>query len=409
MPLRAVIFDLDDTLLESSALQDARAAQDWRAVLARLDEVRPFEVADGQPQVADLPRLARDRNLAVGVLTHSPRAYAAELLRRHGIVTDGIVTGSDGYPRKPDPTGLKALIAEFNVDAADTLVVGDDVVDFEAAAAVGVRSAGVSWARKPVPAWAHSWPDVAVATPKRLLELLDGDECLGPWAEVIAAGGEPRSHWGSLVRLGGGTFGLGRYFPTADTRYPGHALSHLVLRAKDDQAAAEEVATIFGSLAEELTTGPPAELVVSVPPEPDGYDRFAPARTAIANVWDARDGEGLLTMSYAVEGYKHVAREDRADHNVERFECSPLDGERVLLIDDVLTSGGQSDACRAALEAAGSGPVTVLVLSVTQDKLTEPCPLCGANLRTFTRHRDGQEFLGCGAWRMTGCPYTRNI
>ncbi len=51
----------------------------------------------------------------------------------------------------------------------------------------------------------------------------------------------------------------------------------------------------------------------------------------------------------------------------------------------------------------------MLVLSVTQDKLTEPCLRCGANLRTFTRHRDGQQFLGCGAWPTTGYLYTRDI
>jgi len=72
--LRAVIFDLDDTLLDSSALRAGREAGDWRAVLARLGEVREFDVAAGEPRVADLPRLARTKGLAIGVLTHSPRS-----------------------------------------------------------------------------------------------------------------------------------------------------------------------------------------------------------------------------------------------------------------------------------------------------------------------------------------------
>jgi HAD superfamily hydrolase (TIGR01549 family) len=409
MPLRAVIFDLDDTLLDSRALRADRTAGNWREVLSRLDEVSRFEVTDGEPQVTELPRLAREKGLAVGVLTQSPRAYATELLRAHGITVEAMVSGSDEYPRKPDPTGLNALLAELGVPAADALLVGDSVLDFEAAAAAGVISTGVAWSRATPVAWLHSWPDVAVARPSRLVRLLDGDEGLGAWAEVVAAGGDPRAHWGSLMRLGGGSFGLGRYFPMGDTRYPGHELSHLVLRAKSDPTAAEEVATIFGTLAEKLTSGPNPELVLSVPPEPDGYDRFALARAALAEVWDARDGGGLLTMSYTVEDYKHVAREDRASRNTERFECAPLDGERVVLVDDVLTSGGQSEACRQAITAAGGGPVTILVLSVTQDKLTESCPLCGANLRTFSRHSDGHEFIGCGAWRLTGCPYIRDI
>jgi len=409
MPLRAVIFDLDDTLLDSSALRQAREARDWGAVLGRLDEVHEFDTAEGEPRVTELPSIVRDTGLSVGVLTHSPRPYAIELLRAHGITAEAIVTGSDGYPPKPDPTGLKAVLAELAVDAADALLVGDDSVDFEAAAAAGASSAGVAWSADPQPNWRHSWPDVAASRPSRLVEMLDAEHGLGPFAEVIAAGGDPRAHWGSLMRVGNGTFGLGRYFPQADIRYPGHRLSHLVLRAKSDPAAAEEVAAIFGSLAERLTSGPIPELVLAVPPEPEGYDRFAAARAALAEVWNARDGGGLLTMSYTVEEYKHIAREERPVRNTDRFRCAPLSGERVLLIDDVLTSGGQSEACRDAIAAAGGGPVTVLVLSVTQDKLTEACPLCGANLRTLTRRSDGREFLGCGAWRQTRCPYTRDI
>jgi FMN phosphatase YigB (HAD superfamily) len=63
MPLPPVVFDLDDTLLDSRALRADRAAGNWREVLSRLDEVSRFEVADGEPQVTELPRLAREESL----------------------------------------------------------------------------------------------------------------------------------------------------------------------------------------------------------------------------------------------------------------------------------------------------------------------------------------------------------
>lgn len=409
MPLRAVIFDLDDTLLDSSALLADRDARAWRRVFERLDEVKPFVVAEEEPDVVELPGLAADRGLKVGLLTHSPREYAVELLRAHNISVEAMVTGSDGYPPKPDPAGLEAVLAELEVEPEDALYVGDSVGDFGAAAAAGAMAAGVAWTQATPVAWRHGWPDVALARPHRLLQLLDGDGGLACWAEAITAGQSPRVHWGSLMRLGNGMYGLGRYFPMGDRRYPAHELSHLVLRAKEDQSAAAEVAQIFGCVAEKATVGTLPELILSVPPEADGYDRFALSRAALAEVWGARDGTGLLTMSYGVEDYKQTPRQERAGRNVDRFACSPLSGEHVVLIDDVLTSGGQSEACREAITASGGGPLTVLVLSVTQDSLPEQCPRCGANLRTLRRHSDGHEFIGCSAWFRTGCSYTRDI
>jgi HAD superfamily hydrolase (TIGR01549 family) len=409
MSLRAVIFDLDETLLDSSALLADRDGRSWRAVFERLREVQPFAVAKGDPPVAHLPQLAAERGMRVGLLTHSPQRYAAELLQAHGISVEAMVTGSDGYPPKPDPSGLLAVIAELEVQPQDTLYVGDSVGDFGAAAAAGAISAGVAWTEATPVAWRHGWPDFAVAQPRRLLQALDGDDGLGCWGEAIMAKQAPRVHWGSLMRLGDGIYGLGRYFPMGDRRFPAHRLSHLVLRAKDDPDGAAEAAQIFRSVAEHATRGPKPELILSVPPETDGYDRLAPARAALAEVWDARDGGGLLTMRYGIENYKRFARDERASQNVGRFACARLDGERVVLIDDVLTSGGQSEACKAAIRAARGGHVTILVLSVTQDSLPEQCPDCGASLRTYRRHRDGHEFIGCTAFFVSGCDYTRDI
>lgn len=106
MALRAVIFDLDDTLVDSSPLQADRDARRWQRVFQRLDEIEPFAVADGEVAVAELPRLVGERGLKVGLLTHSPADYATQLLDAYGISVQARVSGSDGYEPKPDPAGL---------------------------------------------------------------------------------------------------------------------------------------------------------------------------------------------------------------------------------------------------------------------------------------------------------------
>src|ERR671924_445294 len=334
-----------------------------------------------------IPTRLRAAGLQIGVLTHSPGWYAAALLDRFGIRADAAVTGSDGYAPKPDPTSLKAVAEELGVAVGDCVYVGDLDIDAAAAAAAGAISVGVTWSKVAPASWRRWWPDVAIAKPK--------------W------------HWGTVMRLEQGLSALGRYLTPEDIeRFPSHALSHLVLDAKNDAAKAEQVAEIFARLEERPSwrTEKP-DLVVSVPPAPGSdFDRFLPVRAALAAALDAGDGGGMLTMNFAVDDYKRQAHEVRRALNAGRFSAAAIDGARVLLIDDVLTSGGQVEACREALLNAGAKTVAVVALAATQDRLPEGCPLCGGRLRIYHRGRDGQPFVGCpNYFTPVRCPYTRDV
>jgi HAD superfamily hydrolase (TIGR01549 family) len=407
--ITAAIFDLDETLLDTSVLRGARDRRDWRTVYGRLAAVRPFESSHfDATEVTALVQQARTRGLKVGLLTHGPERYARELLRMHGIRVDVMVSGSDGYPPKPDPAGLHAVAAGLGVEPRHSVYIGDSVGDFGAAAAAGMTSVGVAWSASAPLAWRHGWPDIAIDRPASLLGYLDGDRGLGPLGEVFIGGAIPCVHWGSILRLGAGSYALGRYFPTQDRRSANHKLSRLVLEAKDDPSKDTQVAAIFVALAARIPIRHRPHLIVSVPPAPnDARDRFAAARTALATCYGARDGGDVLRMSYAVEDYKLTPRSARAARNVDRFVAAPLSGESALLIDDVLTSGGQSSACSAALRAAGCDSVTTVALALTQDKLPEPCPSCGSNLVTRPRRKDGVSFIGCSNY--PGCHYTRSL
>jgi HAD superfamily hydrolase (TIGR01549 family) len=411
--ISAAIFDLDDTLLNSRALFEARERQEWDVVMAGLDSVVPFAVAEGQPAIASLPRAAREMGLAVGLFTHSPEHYAEALLRRHKIKVEEMVTGSDRLPRKPDPTGLITVARALQVGPAECVYIGDSVADFGAAAAAGMASIGVCWDKRIPESWRHGWPDIAVDRPSRLLEALQGDVGLSPIGEAVTEGEKPVPHWGSLVQLGGNTLGLGRYFQWGDRRYPEHPLSRLIIDAKEDEGRQEDLAQAFGALEALSFTNPPA-LIASVPPAPDDPgDRFTDSRAALAEVFDAEDGEGLLTMKYAVEGYKHIPRDQRAANNHDRFEATrALAGERIILVDDVYTSGSTAGACRKALVAAGAGGVTILVAGVAQDPLSEPCPWCGAEfggqIKVKRNRRTGEQFRGCSRY-WHGCEWSENL
>jgi HAD superfamily hydrolase (TIGR01549 family) len=410
MRLDAIVFDLDDTLLDTSALRTARSQSDWVNVKARLDRVQPFRTRAGEISVESIPARLQASGLKVGIVTHSPRWYAETLLRQFNIPVDAMITGSDPYPPKPDPTSLQQIASELGVDVVESAYVGDEGTDVAAATAAGAVSVGACWSRQVPREWRRWWPDVAVAQPEHLLDI-ERFEVLRPLAEVVLAGGVPAWHWGTLMRLEQAVLACGRYFTPEDVdRHPGHALSTLVLKAKNDEVAARRVAEVLSLLRERPSWRlRRPELIVSVPPRPgQGFDRFAVVRRALAAVLGARDGAGVLSILFDVPGYKQMTPDERRAANIGRFRSRPLRGESVLLIDDVITSGSQTDGCREELMRAGAGNVTVLALAATQRRLPERCPYCGANLRVYYRRSDGRPFIGCPNFFRTGCGYTRD-
>lgn len=202
---RALVFDLDGTLVDSlddivthllAALADhglplpakAEVAQ-WvghgaDALVARavtrpelvahvLDSfrthysTRPVVTARVYPGLAaTLDAIAPGRALAV--LSNKPHALtvaiADQLLARWQFRP---VCGQDAArPKKPDPGGLLAILAELGCAPADAVMIGDSEVDVATARAAGMRSIGVAWGLRPLDALAGA--DRIAHTPAEL-------------------------------------------------------------------------------------------------------------------------------------------------------------------------------------------------------------------------------------------------
>jgi phosphoglycolate phosphatase len=95
----------------------------------------------------DLGRLEKD----LAVLTNKPQWHSQRILEGLGIAHRfREVVGGDRAPaKKPDPRGLRELVARLGHSPARTLFVGDSLTDLRTASAAGIRMAYVTYGFRP--------------------------------------------------------------------------------------------------------------------------------------------------------------------------------------------------------------------------------------------------------------------
>ncbi|MDO5677791.1 MAG: HAD-IA family hydrolase [Propionibacteriaceae bacterium] len=117
------------------------------AELKRRWETTPAPAAVGARELLRDVRRAGGLNL---VVTHRERSSAEALLEGLGLQVADLISTSDGYPRKPDPTMYHVMLARHDLDPAECLAVGDRPIDAEAAMAAGITAAMLEPATAPV-------------------------------------------------------------------------------------------------------------------------------------------------------------------------------------------------------------------------------------------------------------------
>jgi phosphoglycolate phosphatase-like HAD superfamily hydrolase len=76
------------------------------------------------------------------IVTHRQRRSAIGLLKAQdlGKLIADIITGNDDFPKKPDPTAMKAIMARNEIAPQEGLAIGDRALDIEAGQAAGLQT-----------------------------------------------------------------------------------------------------------------------------------------------------------------------------------------------------------------------------------------------------------------------------
>ena len=126
-----VIFDLDQTIIDSSIASEERRNRNWRAVYNMIPEMQPY-----QGVVRLINKLVSD-GVKVAIVTSSPRPYCEKVLDFLGITGVVTVCYHDTQRHKPDPEPLLLAIERMgNQEGKQICVIGDEENDIIAAKAI---------------------------------------------------------------------------------------------------------------------------------------------------------------------------------------------------------------------------------------------------------------------------------
>jgi HAD superfamily hydrolase (TIGR01549 family) len=410
----AFLFDLDMTLVDSSAIAHLRAAKLWPQVMGSLDKVVAFDL---DPAPHEIPAKLRALGYKVAVVTSSPKNYAEAVLEQFSVEYDVLVSYHDTTEHKPDPAPLKHALEQLGVDADDAVHVGDHVIDVEASHHAGVASVGAGWGVEDLDELARAAPDVLLFEPSPLLApaKLARRRYV---AERVIDGKDVDWHRGSALpcddseRLST----LGRYFTSGDPRHASSKLSSDLLTFKVSDAPAKTLAKALALFIENLDWKTPF-VVTSVPPKPgQTRDRFKALFDELKPLLPkgVTIVPGGLKCVRDIPDYKKKGLHERKAAVDGAYETEyDWKGFRVLLVDDVHTTGSTCEECASALKAAGAEDVHIVCFAKDQHSLDAPetCPRCGLPLKVRTNRKDDSKFWGCSGWKKGGggCDYTRSF
>lgn len=134
-----IIFDLDQTLIDSNIALDYRRNRDWKKVYSLIPN---FKVFDG---INNLINMLRKNNIPICVVTSSPRSYCEKVLSYFGWDDFKMVCYHDTVLKKPYKDPIEKGIMLLNESKKSILSIGDDIKDIDASNSAGVISIAVTW------------------------------------------------------------------------------------------------------------------------------------------------------------------------------------------------------------------------------------------------------------------------
>lgn len=164
--MKAVIFDLDLTLVDSSIAENARTERNWRLVNLLIPQ---FTLYNGFETVF---KIIRDNHIKVGIVSTAPRQYVTKVVEYFNIPNNCIIGYHDAKPIKPAPEPMLKALELLKESANNVISFGDRAIDIQASIAAGIESVACFWGTKEKEGLLQSGFKYAIYEPAEIIDLI---------------------------------------------------------------------------------------------------------------------------------------------------------------------------------------------------------------------------------------------
>lgn len=162
--MKAVIFDLDMTLVDSSGLENARRSRDWKLVYSLIPTCQLYN------GIESVFSFIRENKIKVCIVSTAPRPYVEKMVRYFNIPCNYIVGYHDASPIKPHPAPMIKALELLEEPANNVVSFGDRSIDIVASKRASIKSVGCCWGTSELQKLIDSEPEQLIHDPISIIQ-----------------------------------------------------------------------------------------------------------------------------------------------------------------------------------------------------------------------------------------------
>lgn len=144
--------------------------------------------------------------------------------------------------------------------------------------------------------------------------------------------------------------------------------------------------------------------ICSVPPRAGNANRFSGILRKLSETTRIKNHDGLLICNHSYPSQKSLSQREREDNIKGVFQATEaLNGETIVLLDDIASTGSTLRECVRVLKNKGAGKIIIVVLAVNQIHESYwssipaqvSCPRCGERMHLLVNSKNRHFFYSC--------------